>query len=75
MYNAYSEVPEQMIALREIVMARKEPRKLLIQPHMHASAEKVELQTFASTPTGMIESFVAVSGACTMTSTNRCCIV
>ena len=23
-------------ALREIVMARKEPRKLLVQPHMHA---------------------------------------
>jgi len=56
------QVPDDMIALRQIVMARKEPRKLLIQPHMRAAAEGdgVELETFASTPVGMIESFVAV---------------
>ena len=60
MYNSYMEVPESMDAMRDIVMARKEPRKLLIQPHMHAAeGGAVELQTFESTPAGMIESFVA----------------
>lgn len=63
--DTHRQVPEAMIAMREIVMARKEPRKLLVQPHMYASAEsadaKVELKTFASTPMGMIESFVEVS--------------
>merc|ERR1719491_1122736 len=31
----YSAVDEEMASIREIVMARKEPRKLLVQPHMH----------------------------------------
>ena len=34
-YNEYSHVPEEMAKLREVVMARKEPRKLLVQPHMY----------------------------------------
>lgn len=32
LFNKYSEVPPQMQKIREIVMARKEPRKLLVQP-------------------------------------------
>jgi len=60
MYSKYSAVPEEMLARRAIVMARKEPRKLLVQPHLKVDSRgKVELQTFAATPTGMIESFVA----------------
>jgi len=58
MYNQYAEVPEEMSKLREIVMARKEPRKLLIQPHMYKGDDNgVKLQTFSGTPEGMIESF------------------
>jgi len=60
MYNKYASVPEEMSTLREIVMARKEPRKLLIQPHMHKDDDGgVKLQTFAGTPEGMIESFIS----------------
>jgi dipeptidyl-peptidase-3 len=63
-YNSYSEVPEDMAKLREIVMARKEPRKLLIQPNLHKTGEDdgssvIQLQTFPCTPEGMVESFVA----------------
>ena len=60
-YNEYSEVPEEMAKLREIVMARKEPRKILIQPHMKKdpSDGTIKLQTFPCTPSGMVESFVA----------------
>jgi dipeptidyl-peptidase-3 len=62
MYGAYSEVPPEMVALRQIVMNRKEPRKLLVQPHMRAddssSPGGVSLQTFAPTPQGMVQSFV-----------------
>jgi dipeptidyl-peptidase III len=58
-YNEYSEVPEDMARLREVVMARKEPRKLLIQPHMYKDSDgKIQLKSFPSTPEGMIESFV-----------------
>ena len=60
MFNGYSEVTAEFAALREIVMARKEPRKLLVQPHMHADgAGGVALSQFDETPQGMVESFVA----------------
>jgi len=74
-YNQYSVVTEEMAALREIVMERKEPRKILIQPHMcleHGTTGSkaiddgdgdsdviVRLQTFPVSPEGMVESFVA----------------
>lgn len=59
LYLGYSEVTPEMLLLREIVMARKEPRKLLVQPHLKDNGNSVELQTFPSTPEGMIASFVA----------------
>jgi hypothetical protein len=37
MFNGYSEVPAEMLKRRAVVMARKEPRSLLIQPHMQAT--------------------------------------
>jgi dipeptidyl-peptidase-3 len=59
-YNSYSEVPEEMAKLREIVMARKEPRKLLIQPHMCKNDDgTVQLKRFPCSLEGMIQSFVA----------------
>jgi len=74
-YNQYSVVTEEMAALREIVMERKEARKILIQPHMcleHGTTGGqaiddgdgdgdivVRLQTFPVSPEGMVESFVA----------------
>ena len=61
MYNGYSEVPDDMLELRAIVMARKEPRKLLVQPHMHAvdGEAGAALMNFDQTPEGMVASFAA----------------
>ena len=60
MYAGYCEVPPEMAELREIVMARKEPRKLLVQPHMESDgAGGVALRNFEPSPVGMVESFVA----------------
>ena len=60
MYNGYSAVPPEMVALREIVMARKESRKLLVQPHIEPDGQGGHaLRNFVPTPAGMIESFVA----------------
>jgi len=59
-FNKYSEVPADMLELRAIVMARKEPRKLLVQPNMSLAPDgAITLKTFDATPVGMIESFVA----------------
>jgi dipeptidyl-peptidase-3 len=60
MYNHYSEVPESMIQLRDIVMARKEPRKILVQPVMEKREnDAVVLTNFPMSFAGMIESFTA----------------
>ena len=57
-YSEYSHVPEDMAKLRTIVMTRKEPRKLLIQPHMYKDDDgKIKLKTFPATVEGMIKSF------------------
>ena len=49
-YKRLCEVPEDMIELREIVMARKEPRKLLVQvsPTCIPSCNTCAVQTYLS---------------------------
>lgn len=60
MFNAYSEVPADMLELRDIVMARKEPRKIMVQGHMQAKADGgFEMKSFENSTIGMINSFVA----------------
>lgn len=61
LFEKYSAVSGEMAAARAIVMARKEPRKLLVQPHLklNAKGDDVELVTFPATPIGMVESFIA----------------
>ena len=41
LFAKYSEVPTEMREIREIVMARKEPRKLLVQPVLERDAAGV----------------------------------
>jgi len=60
LFERFSSVNDEMAAIRDIVMARKEPRKLLVQPHLEADGTgDARLRTFPATPAGMIESFVA----------------
>jgi len=41
--SRYSAVDAGMLALRAVVMARKEPRKLMVQPHLQPGTDGVEL--------------------------------
>merc|ERR1712232_1423589 len=59
LFERYSKVSSEMSELRAIVMARKEPRKLLVQPHLAKEGDEVVIKTFDASPQGMIESFVA----------------
>jgi dipeptidyl-peptidase-3 len=60
LFAKYSEVPDEMLAHRSVIMARKEPRKLMVQPVMRRTDDgKVELKTFDPSIEGMIESFRA----------------
>jgi dipeptidyl-peptidase III len=60
MFAAYSDVSDDMMGLRAIVMARKEPRKLLVQPNMllNPTTGEVELHEYEASFAGMIQSFV-----------------
>ena len=61
LFDKYSAVSDKMLEIRAIVMARKEPRKLLVQPLLRqdAASSTVELVEFEASTVGMIESFVA----------------
>jgi len=60
MFASYSEVPPDMEELREIVMARKEPRKLMVQQHIQAKeGGGFEVKSFEQSAIGMINSFKA----------------
>lgn len=73
LFQLYSAVDEQMLAFRTVVMARKLPRKLVLQPnmilqkenpvsatggHQSTSGLTILLQEYAETSTGVIESYV-----------------
>jgi dipeptidyl-peptidase-3 len=60
LFEKYSLVSDELMAIRTIVMARKEPRKLLVQPVLTAALDgSIGIKQFEPTPAGMIESFVA----------------
>jgi len=60
MFAKYSEVSPEMLSYRAVVMARKEPRKLLVQPVLGLKGDgEVELKTFEPTTEGLLDSFRA----------------
>lgn len=60
MFAEYSSVSDDMMVLRNIVIARKEPRKLLVQPNMllNTVTGAVELHEYEPSFSGMVRSFV-----------------
>lgn len=57
LYDEYTSVNEEMLSLREIVLARKKPRRIFVQPHLRLENDVV-LEEFEASASGMIESFV-----------------
>jgi dipeptidyl-peptidase-3 len=58
MFNVYSGVGDLELKLRDIVMAKKKPRRVFVQPHTHIEGDKAVLKEFAPTHDGMIQSFI-----------------
>ena len=55
MFNSYSEVTEEMKTLREEVIARREPRKVFVQPHISLSpGGGAQLHEFPATCAGAV---------------------
>merc|ERR1719244_2026928 len=57
MYDSYSEVSEPWASRRDIVVARKQPRMLLVQGNTRISDEKLQLVQYDPSPEGMVQSW------------------
>lgn len=63
MYNDLSKVSADnvfgnFLEFRDIVLARKQPRKMFVQAHTELKDDKVELQEFEASAEGIVQSFV-----------------
>lgn len=60
MYKELTDVPNEMLKLRDLVLAYKQPRKIFVQAHTKKTQDnnEVELQTFEASNEGLIQSFV-----------------
>ncbi|KAG5486361.1 hypothetical protein CUR178_07673 [Leishmania enriettii] len=57
-YENLTAVSDQYVRYRDILMARRKPRKQYVQPHTFMSDETVEVREFAGSVEGVVESFV-----------------
>nr|XP_058946241.1 dipeptidyl peptidase 3-like isoform X1 [Pocillopora verrucosa] len=58
LYDQYSAVDEEYLALRQTVLARKTPRRMFVQCHTSITGDNdVSLTEFEASPAGMIKSF------------------
>ncbi|KAK2192933.1 hypothetical protein NP493_20g08016 [Ridgeia piscesae] len=58
LYDRYTNVSENMLSLRDIVLKRKQPRKMFVQCHTVIKDDDIDLVSFESSPEGLIQSFV-----------------
>ncbi|KAL5463816.1 hypothetical protein EMCRGX_G032752 [Ephydatia muelleri] len=56
MFSHYSEVDQDWLTLRKIVLARKLPRRMIVQP-LTTIKDGVTLEEFETTPSGIIQFF------------------
>merc|ERR1712059_204531 len=57
MYDKYSEVSEPWASRRDIVVARKQPRMILVQANTEIKEEKLSLVQYDPSPEGMVRSW------------------
>lgn len=57
LFKQYSDVVDQWVSWRDIVLANKRPRKMFTQPNMILNQE-VQLKSYDASPEGLIESWV-----------------
>jgi dipeptidyl-peptidase-3 len=57
MYDKYSELSEPWAGRRDIVVARKQPRMILVQANTRMVDEKLELVQYDPSPEGMVKSW------------------
>ena len=61
MYHKYTEVDDRFLRLRKIVLEKKQPRRVFVQPLTIEDGENVKLQEFEPSYEGMIECFSKIT--------------
>ncbi|KAF0973055.1 hypothetical protein FDP41_008719 [Naegleria fowleri] len=63
LFQKYTSVPEEFVKMRKIVLDKKQPRKVFIQPHTTLSEDgkTVQLVNYPISSSSMIDAFVAQS--------------
>jgi len=62
LYDYYSTVTEEYLVMRKLVLDKKQPRKLFVQPHTFIQNGNVQIQEFEPSLKGLIQSFVTRFG-------------
>ena len=57
-FDHYSEVDEEMLKVREIVLINKLPRRLELQPNLFLEENKIVYKDYEANFEGLIESYV-----------------
>ena len=55
--DGYSVVPADLLALRDVVLAKKKERPLFVQPNLVLKGEEVSLMEYPATVEGVVQSF------------------
>mgnify|MGYP001120597248 FL=1 len=61
MYHKYTEVNDRMLKLRKIVLEKKQPRKVFVQPLTVEDGAEIKLQEFEASYDGMIQCFSKIT--------------
>lgn len=57
-YDGLCSVPEEMLPIRERLLAIRPPRKLLLQPELYLKGDSVEIMEYPKTLEGFIQSYL-----------------
>lgn len=58
LYDEFTAVPDDWLKLRDLVVAKRQPRKVFVQANTKLMGDKVELVEYDATPEGIIQSFI-----------------
>ncbi len=62
-FVVYSGVSDMELKLRDIVMAKKKPRRVFVQPHTYVEGDKALLKEFAPTHEGKLNVKLSCCGS------------
>lgn len=57
-FSKYSTPNQEFLEMRDLVLSKKKPRRVLVQAHTYIQGEDVKVKEYEPTPAGMIQSYL-----------------